>query len=247
MKIGWVEVDKEINDFPKLYISVIVSQSIYSMIGAMFRITIDWFINNRNQQQLEQQNIKNELAVLRSQINPHFLFNTLNNIHSFVYRDQDKTSYALIKLSEIMRYMLYEANADRVLLEKEIEYVKNYIELQKLRYKDPDFVDLKIEGDISGKMIPPLLLITLVENAFKHGKKSTASPGISISLKTINNSLTFDVVNYVYHKPEAKNEFSGFGLKNLERRLELIYGKEYKLDISKNSEQCFVKLQINNL
>lgn len=247
MVIGWIKSDPEQSDMTKLYISVVISQSIYALSGTMFRISVDWYVNYRNQEQLEKQNIKNELALLRSQVNPHFLFNTLNNIHSFVYRDQDKTANAIIKLSEIMRYMLYEANSERVLLEKEIDHIKNYIELQKLRFRDPEYVDFKIEGNIHGKTIPPLLLMTLVENAFKHGKKSATAPGISISLKSPDNSLTFNVSNYLGLKSEEKDDFNGFGLKNLERRLKLIYNKTYSFSISKDREKCYVKLQIYNL
>jgi two-component system LytT family sensor kinase len=245
--VGFIKPDKDPGDFLKAYISVLTSQSIYAIIGTFFRLSVDWFRNIRHQEELEKQNIKNELALLRSQINPHFLFNTLNNLHSFVHRDQDKTAFGIIKLSEIMRYMLYETNAERVLLEKEIKYISDYIDLQKLRLKDPDFVKFSIEGDIAGKYIPPLLLISFVENAFKHCKINTPNPGILIILKTEKNSLSFEVINFIKKEPHSIEENNGFGLKNLHRRLNLIYGANYRLDKFTDNEKYHIRLVISSL
>jgi sensor histidine kinase YesM len=230
------------------YISVITAQSIYAITGTLFCFTIDWFRNSRQRELLEKQNISNELALLRSQINPHFLFNTLNNIHAFVYRDQDKTAYGIIKLSEIMRYMLYETNSEKVLLEKELKYVQNYVDLQRLRMKDPDYVEITIEGNVYGKLIPPLLLITFIENAFKHGRKNSTPPGITVLLRAEANSMYFEVSNYISQKDyEEPTNYKGFGLRNLKRRLELMYGKDYQLDILKDTEKYTIRLRINNL
>lgn len=248
MHVGLVQEDPQKGSVFMTYVSVISTQSIYAITGTLFRFTIDWFKNSRQQEMLEKQNITNELALLRSQINPHFLFNTLNNIHAFVYRDQDKTAYGIIKLSEIMRYMLYETNSEKVLLEKELKYVQNYIDLQRLRVKNPDYIDIKVEGNIYGKMIPPLLLITFIENAFKHGRKNSPSPGISVLLKSEENSMYFEVSNYISQRnDDESNEFKGFGLKNLQRRLDLIYKNDYKLEIVKDNERYCVKLFIQNL
>jgi two-component system, LytTR family, sensor kinase len=244
LKFGIKVPDSEKSDFFKTYLSVATIQSIYALIGTFFSFTISWFRDNMKKEELEKQNIHNELSLLRSQISPHFLFNTLNNLHSFIYRDQDIAAASIIKLSEIMRYMLYETNTEYVLLEKEIAYIENYIELQKLRFKDPGFVKLLIEGNIYGKKIPPLMLITLVENAFKHGQRNTKETSIYISLKIQDNFLTFEVTNYILKKSKNREEYNGFGLKNLERRLDLIYGKDYNIDIREENEKHYVKLQI---
>jgi len=245
---GLVKEDPQKGSTLMTYISVITSQSVYAIMGTLFRFTMDWFRTSRHQEILEKQNVTNELALLRSQINPHFLFNTLNNIHAFVYRDQDKTAYGIIKLSEIMRYMLYETTSEKVLLEKELKYVQNYIDLQRLRVKNPDFIEIKVEGNIYGKMIPPLLLITFIENAFKHGRKNSPSPGITILLRSVENDMYFEVSNYITQRTEDEsNEYKGFGLKNLQRRLDLIYNKNYTLEIVKDSEKYCVKLFIKNL
>lgn len=247
MELGFVDKDPDKGDTIMVYISVFVSQSIYAILGTFFRLTIDWFKTTRRQEQLEKQNISNELALLRAQISPHFLFNTLNNLHSFAYRDQDKTAFGIIKLSEIMRYMLYEANAEKVFLEKEIKYIENYIDLQRLRLKEPTFVEFKTSGQIEGTEIAPLLLITFVENAFKHASKNVENPGISIILISNTNSLTFEVSNYIANKNNTVTSYNGFGLKNLMRRLDLIYGKNYKLDITNDGKKYSIKLELINI
>jgi len=123
-----------------IYFSSIGHTLLYTFYAIIIRLAIDWFQKRDDKKELEKQNIKTELALLRSQINPHFLFNTLNNINSYAVSQPDKSSFAIIKLSEIMRYMLYEAKDERVLLEKEINYINNYLDLQKIRYKHNDFV-----------------------------------------------------------------------------------------------------------
>ncbi|MBI5541570.1 MAG: histidine kinase [Bacteroidia bacterium] len=228
------------------YASSFTLHFMYALWGTMFRFTIDWFESNQKQKELEKQNITGELALLRSQINPHFLFNTLNNINSFVNRDPEVTSSGIIKLSEIMRYMLYDADVNKVLLDKEISYIKSYIDLQKLRLKDPNFVTFNIDGITEGMTIPPLLLVPFIENAFKHGKKNIESPGIIISLKVTGNILYFVCKNHILSADDNKQEQGGFGLKNIKRRLDLLYGKNYSLDILSENEVFIVKLTIRD-
>lgn len=220
---------------------------VYALWGTMFRFSIDWFGSKQKEKELEKQNVSSELALLRSQINPHFLFNTLNNINSFVHRDPDKTSFGIIRLSEIMRYMLYEANADKVLLEKEINYINSYIELQKLRVSTPDYVSFNVIGEVTGIMVPPMLLIPFIENAFKHGRKKVSSAGVFIKLNIEKNALEFEIKNYLVKvKPRIEGE-GGFGLKNIKRRLDLIYGTNYELRCETNEEMFIVHLNIFEL
>jgi hypothetical protein len=231
-------LDKPIS-LTRWYASMFTYHFMYALWGTMFRFTIDWFISSQKQKELEKQNITSELALLRSQINPHFLFNTLNNINSFVHRDPEVTSSGIIRLSEIMRYMLYDANNEKVLLEKEIGYIKSYIDLQRMRVKDPEFVQFSVEGNPEGLTCPPLLLVPFIENAFKHGRKNVDSPGITIYLKITLEEMYFTCKNYILPAEEHKPEQGGFGLKNIKRRLDLLYGKNYNLDI-KTSEDLFV-------
>jgi two-component system, LytTR family, sensor kinase len=229
------------------YASMFTYHFMYALWGTMFRFTIDWFGSKQKQKELEKQNVTSELALLRSQINPHFLFNTLNNINSFVNRDPEVTSSGIIKLSEIMRYMLYDATGEKVLLDKEIGYIKNYIDLQRLRLKDQEFVRFDVEGATEGMTIPPLLLVPFIENAFKHGRKNIDGPGINIMLKVSPDLLIFECRNFILpaddHKPD---EGGGFGLKNIKRRLDLLYGKNYQLEIKTEDDIFIAKLTIKD-
>ncbi|HEY4786656.1 MAG TPA: histidine kinase, partial [Bacteroidales bacterium] len=195
--------------------------------------------------ELTAQNQTSELALLRSQINPHFLFNTLNNIYSLVYQRSEDAPEAVMKLSEIMRYMLYEATSEKVLLANEINYLKSFIELQLLRIKNREFVSFNVAGNFDGRKISPMLLIAFVENAFKHGVKRGINPGIIINLDVLDNKLNFEVINYCRKNNTAnKDNTGGIGLTNIKRRLELLHPNKFKLDILNNEEVYHVKLQI---
>jgi LytS/YehU family sensor histidine kinase len=186
-----------------------------------------------------------ELALLRSQVNPHFLFNTLNNIYSLVCKKSPDAPEAIMKLSSIMRYMLYDTNTDVVLLEKEIEYLGSFIELQKLRIRHTDFVELRIEGEVGNKTIAPMLLIPFVENAFKHGSKTGPSPGIMIHLVVSPHQLLFEVTNHLKKNYiGSKDILGGIGLQNINRRLELLYPGKHSLESTQDNDLYRVKLLI---
>jgi ligand-binding sensor domain-containing protein/sensor histidine kinase YesM len=195
--------------------------------------------------ELGTQNKVSEMALLKAQINPHFLFNTLNNIYSLIYQKSEEAPSAIMKLSELMRYMVYEANADKVPLEKEINYLKSFIELQLLRLKNKDFVEFNIEGNIYGKTIAPMLLIPFVENAFKHGDKKIENPGIIINLVIEDEKMRFDVLNFYQQNGTInKDGTGGIGVINVKRRLELIHPDSHSLDVSKTGNQYNVHLEL---
>ena len=201
------------------------------------RVYRSWMQEQRRQADLEKQNIGSELALLRSQVNPHFLFNTLNNIDLLVFKNQQKASDSIIKLSEIMRYMLYESNTEEVLLERELQYLKSLIDLMRLRVKDPAFIQFNVKGEPSGKCIPPMLLVPFIENAYKHGKKSGEAPGILINFFIEEDRYHFDVRNRIETKmPVAKDLTGGIGLNNIKRRLALLYEKDYVLNIQQKDD-----------
>jgi LytS/YehU family sensor histidine kinase len=157
----------------------------------------------------------------------------------------DEAPAALMKLSDIMRYMLYESKSERVPLEKEIEHLGYYLELEKLRLKDPEFVSLMVEGEISAHQVPPMLLISVVENAFKHGKKRVSNPGITIEIKAEGNRLRFMVSNYtIDNLPEKTKGDSGIGMHNTRRRLELLYPGCHDLRISRNRGKYTVSIEL---
>ncbi len=221
--------------------------NIYTVVSlfAVIKLLKYWYKNQQLKIELENKNKTSELALLRTQLNPHFLFNTLNNIDALISTNQEKASDAVIKLSEIMRFMLYEANSDRVPLEKEINYLQSYISLQQLRLKNPFFVNFKNDINCKGLSIAPMLFIPFVENAFKHGLKNIVTPGIDISLNCDNRNINFEVVNrYSEIEEHNKDSTSGIGLANTKKRLELLYQNKYKLDISKNAGLFKVSLKI---
>lgn len=220
--------------------------NIYSVVGLFTAIKLIkyWFLNQQMKVELENKNKSSELALLRSQLNPHFLFNTLNNIDSLIMSNQEKASDAIIKLSDILRSVIYESD-EIVPLRKEIDYLSNYIDLQKLRLKDPNFVSFEIEGYCENHQIAPMLLIPFVENAFKHGQKNISSPGILIKLNCDKNSFTFEVSNqYNDQILQNKDDGKGIGLANTQRRLELLYPKNHHLEIKKENNLFTIKLQL---
>jgi len=210
------------------------------------RLGIEWFEKRETQKELEKQNIKTELALLRAQINPHFLFNTLNNINSFATQNSEKTSYAIIKLSEIMRYMLYEANGEKVLLDKELQYIYNFLELHKLRYKHNSFVQFSVSGTTSNIFIPPMIFIPFIENAFKHGKKGPKDV-IEINISVRNKEIDFNCQNNKRQLSESEKKLDkGIGIQNIKRRLEYLYPQGFVLDLLETDTTYSVHLKIKN-
>ncbi|RZK46721.1 MAG: histidine kinase, partial [Pedobacter sp.] len=154
----------------------------FMVSSCIIKFTVDWFSSERIQRNLESERREMELQFLKSQLNPHFLFNSLNNIYSLAYQKSDKTADAIMKLSEIMRYMIYESNTPTVALSKEVDYLSNYIELQKIRFKDGAFIELTLNGEIDDQKIVPLMLISFVENAFKHGVVNDPENPVKINI-----------------------------------------------------------------
>lgn len=223
-----------------LKITLIIS--IYAML---IRFSIDWFESQKYKDELIKQQQASEIELLRAQINPHFLFNTLNNIYSMVLNKSNEAPDAVMKLSSIMRYMLYDSNTERVSLTKEVEYLNSFIELQQIRIPNKAFVEMNIKGNISDKSIAPMLLIPFVENAFKHGDRNF-EPGISIILQTNENQLLFVVQNYKKSNSASIEESGGFGLKNIEKRLNLLYKDKHNLIIQNNKETYKIELTLYN-
>ncbi len=222
--------------------------NIYTVVGlfAAIKLTKMWFRSQQVKKELENKNKTSELALLRSQLNPHFLFNTLNNIDALIMTNQEKASDAIIKLSDIMRFMLYDASTDTVPLSKEINYLKSYISLQNMRLKDPDFVSFKLDGNCVGKTIAPLLFIPFVENAYKHGQKNVKAPGIKINLTCLSKSINFEVINnFDKAKVFNKDNTPGIGLANTKRRLELLYPGQHELEIKQEDSLYISHLTIN--
>jgi sensor histidine kinase YesM len=224
-----------------------VQSFVFTAFAFLLRSTYEWFNDQKQRSELLNQNQASELALLRYQINPHFLFNTLNNIYALVYKKDDKAPDAVMKLSEILHYTLYKANTDMVQLDNEILYLKSFIELQSLRVTDPDFVSFKVEGYAGGKTIVPMLLLPFVENAFKHCKKDVPAPGIIINIVINTDYIEFRCKNYISeNNPSFKDGVVGIGLQNIKRRIELLYAKMHILEIDRTGNEFNVYLKLYN-
>lgn len=217
------------------------------MIAAI-AIGIRHFIHTRQiRQQLIEEKAKNteaELAWLKNQINPHFLFNTLNNISSLVQIDADKAQDAIAQLSDLLRYAMYETNKNTVPLQGEIEFMRNYVELMKLRCSEKTMVNCQLSIANSPLTIAPLLFISLIENAFKHGISSNRDSRIDITLTADGQQLIFDCENTNFPKNDTDRSGSGIGLENTRRRLDLIYKDRYMWEQTLEDNIYKVKITI---
>lgn len=214
-----------------------------SIAFTMFR---DKLRSDRLATQKETENLKTELAFLRSQVSPHFMFNVLNNMVSLARKKSDQLEPSLFKLSSLLRYMLYETDEEKVLLEREVEYLRSYIDLQLQRFGSKVKVNLVMEDFDGSYFIEPMLLIPFVENAFKHGTGFKQNSEITIELKAKNELLEFMVSNYYDSSiQQVKDKTSGIGLQNVKRRLDLLYTGQHSLSIEHKDNYFTVKLQLN--
>lgn len=188
-------------------------------------------------QQEQRERLQSELSFLRSQISPHFIFNILNSIVYLIRSKSELAESVTIKLSELMRYMLYESSDALIPLEKELGYLQNYVELQKIRFEEDVLISMNISGTAGSQIIEPMLMIPFVENAFKHGVGMVVDPTIEIELNISNHKLHFSVRNKMSNdSPELKDNSSGIGLKNVQRRLELLYPEKHRLELTQTEK-----------
>ena len=219
---------------------------LFIFLSWLARVTENLVLNTIRKEQLEKQAIQAELHNLRSQINPHFLFNTLNNIHTLVYKQAPAAPEAVMRLASLMRYMIYESNAPMVPLSRELDYLKDYMTLQQLRYKQAPVVDFKIDGNIGTYEIAPLLFIHLLENAYKHSPARLEPGDIKVHIAVHEKCLTFKVENPVNRKPMNNLERpGGIGMENVRKRLALLYANRHQLEISRTEETYNINLSIN--
>lgn len=213
--------------FPVLFI--ISMSTLYGFIIFMTR-------QARTNQEEKEERLKSELSFLRSQISPHFIFNILNSIVYLIRSKSKNAERVTLELSELIRYMLYDSDNKQVMLDKEVKYLTNYVELQKIRFGEDVKISINLEGDFNNKTIEPMLLIPFVENAFKHGVGYVLQPFIEIDICCLGNKFIFKVKNKLgLETNEEKEPNSGIGLKNVKRRIELLYPTTHKLEINQNN------------
>ena len=212
-------------------------------ISAIIRTLTEFYNNQQNKLIAETHRTNTELIYLRKQTNPHFLFNSLNSIYSLAHKKSDLVPDAIVTLSELMRYMLYETDNKTVALEKEINYIQNYIELQKLRLNDIEDIIINVHGDTKNRFIEPLLLISFVENAFKYGTDYKGAAHVKIKIFIHENSLDFWIENTIEdYRKDPEN--SGIGLVNIKNRLDLLYPNAHELDIKQDNQYYRVHLNL---
>jgi len=209
---------------------------------AGLQITMRWFGLEQEKFKLQKENVENQLAFLRNQISPHFFMNTLNNIHALVDIDSEKAKQSIIKLSSLMRHLLYDSEEKLTPIKKEVEFIQSYIELMRLRFTDKVTIDVDIPKEMPDVSIPPLLFTSLLENAFKHGISYNHPSLIKIVMSFTENQLYFSVENS--NHPKKTEAASGIGIENTRKRLDLLYKKEYDLAISDTGETYAVNLNI---
>jgi LytS/YehU family sensor histidine kinase len=217
-------------------------------VSSSLIIIRQFFIKTRESKQLKFEKIQAELNFLKAQLQPHFLFNTLNNIYSLTFNNNQQAGKSILQLSGLLRYMIYESESDLVDLQKEIRHLQDYIELEKMRFASRMELSFNISGNVSGRKIVPILLMPFLENAFKHASnKINEKIWITIDLIVKDNNLNFTVENSVF--PEGKTQMpgvpSGIGLSNVKRRLSLSYEK-YILDsgLQENHYHSFLQIPL---
>jgi two-component system sensor histidine kinase AlgZ len=238
----WPEGPEPINSLSLNYIIDMMIGEVYVItFVTAIKVTLDFLKKQKRVTDLEKIQLKTELLFLKAQVSPHFLFNTLNNIYSLALEKSEKTPRIIMRLSELMRYLLYETRSKRQSLSNEISCIQNYLDLEKIRHDDLLEVNMSISGDIENKKIAPILLLTFIENAFKHGvHKNRGKIRIDIDFTVKENFLYFTVTNPLPLIPVVKNTLdgsNGIGLENVKKRLTLGYNQsDYELFINDNKK-----------
>ena len=221
---------------PSKFIIIIFFNAVIIIIGTIIRVYEQWIENDRIKTEIEVQKNKTELEALKNQLNPHFLFNSLNSIYSLTVKKSNDAPEAVIMLSELMRYMLYKANDNKVLLKDELQYIENYIKLQRIRIAKNENVKMNIRGAITTQKISPLLFISYIENAFKYGTDFKGNTEVEIDIGVKEDELQFKCINIIGSVAKDQ-ENSGIGMQNTKNRLELLYpGKHWLTTVEKDNK-----------
>jgi sensor histidine kinase YesM len=229
---------------PNYFVQNLISALTYYLLGLGYAFARDWFAKERAALVLEKEKAQAELSLLRNQLNPHFLFNTINNIYYLALIQSAKTADALLKLSDLLRYVLDE-KSDWVGLDKEYQHLLKFIELHRLRFpKDQIELNVTQEDQFVGCQIPPMILLTFVENAFKHGEPGTETKPVIISLHIAAGKLHYSVSNKIA-QGISKDQNNGIGIPNLIKRMQILYPNKHHLELGASGEQYLAKLEID--
>lgn len=221
-------------------------------ITMSLKLVKQWYERDKQNKELQKLNTETELKFLKSQINPHFLFNTLNSLYALSLQKSDRTPELVLKLSDILRYVLYDSTEHMVPLDKEINYLKSYLDLEQIRYGDRVDIQLDIDGEVRGKEIAPLLFIPFVENSFKHGFGNNTLPGyLKIKISSDQEEIRVVISNSVNGKKASDSEeySGGIGLANVRKRLKLLYPNTHRIELTEteNSFEVTLLLKLQEL
>ena len=241
----WPEADGIQNAFTFNHVVAVILGEIYVIaFASSIKLIFDWIYENNRAESLQAIQLKTELQFLKAQIQPHFFFNTLNNLYALTLEKSKQAPEVVLKLSEIMEYILYDAKELEIKLVKEINYIQNYIDLERLRFGDKIDLQINTQGDIETQNVPPLLFLPFIENCFKHGSIENNNLNIRIKFQiTETNLLKFSVVNN-YNQFTQKKKVHGIGNKNVLRRLELLYEDRFTFNSRVEKQQYIVELSI---
>lgn len=230
------------------YITLLIIFSVFLMVTTMINFSMDWFYFNRQENRelkIRNQQIETQLALLRSQINPHFLFNSLNVIYALAIENKSETKNAIVQLSDILRYVIYDSGTERVALKDEVLLLNNYIEFNQFRHQDSDNIKFNCEIDDENYQIYPMLMLPLLENSFKYGLKSDIeNPYINIDLTLKDNNFIFSIENNYSNGHTQNNNRSGVGIENIKKNLEIVYPKQHEFEIVKTEDTFRVTLKL---
>lgn len=214
----------------------------YFVYGLVYFFAESWIRNRNRQEALQREQLTTELAFLRSQINPHFLFNTINDIYALTYQQSPQAPEALLKLSELLRYMLREGAGDFVALQSEVDYLNNLVALQRIGAKGNAYIHFEVEGNAGRQQVASLLFVAFVENAFKHGVLNDPAHPVLIRMQAADERIDFMVRNQYHHSQQDKTP--GIGLANVKRRLELLYPGRHQLQIAEGTADYTIHLTL---
>ena len=225
-----------------LTVAMSLNTLLNGLVALVMRGFISWYADIKLKEELNKKNYETELALIKSQINPHFLFNTINNIDILIEKDAIKASAYLNKLSGLLRFVLYETKSDLVPLAKELSYIEKYIDLQKIRNSNPGYIHYSVAGEPNGIMIAPMLFIPFIENAFKHAENKKAGNTINTGFLIEKGKLTFHCENKYALLPAVKPDHSGLGNELIKKRLQLLYPGKHLLEITDKNGTYSIKL-----
>jgi len=225
------------------YINLLILSVLVFGFDSGLKITSKWVHSEQQRMSLEKENIETQLAFLKHQVSPHFFMNTLNNIHSLIDIDAVEAKKSVIKLSNLMRHLLYESDIEMSPIKSEVDFIKSYVDLMKLRYSNEVKINFKVPRRIPDKSIPPLLFISLLDNAFKHGISYVSESFVDIELSITSDKLCIIITNSK-NKEASKKSVFGIGMENTRKRLDLLYKGNYTLDITDRGNIFITNLTI---